>query len=206
MVFFWLYTLTLRKKIIYSERFKEELKKNSSFLIAFYHQDIFSTLYFVRVFKVLNMASAGRDGQIITQFLEFFGSSTVRGSARNNSVQALKAFIRELKNNNYCASIAVDGPKGPAFKPKPGILEISRISKKAVFSVGVAYSSSWVLKKTWDQSRLPKPFSKVVYYFDLAHETLSKEENPRDTKLLERFENTLLRNNKKALGILEQKV
>jgi len=197
--------LTIRKKIVYSDRFKEELEKNTSLLIAFLHRDIFSTLYFVRVFKILNMASSGRDGQIITQFLEFFGSRTVRGSARNNSIQALKAFIRELKKENYCASIAVDGPKGPALKPKPGILEISRITKKPVFSVGVSYSSYWTLKKTWDKSRLPKPFSKVVFYFDLANEALIKDQNPRDPELLESLENAITQNNKKALGILEQK-
>jgi len=151
------------------------------------------------------MASAGKDGQIITQFLNFFGSKTVRGSARNNSVQALKAFIRELKLDNYCASIAIDGPKGPAFKPKPGILEISRLTKKSVFSVGISYSSAWTFKKTWDKSRLPKPFSKVIYYFDLAHSPLTREQNPRDSKLLEGFENALKENSKKALGILEQK-
>jgi lysophospholipid acyltransferase (LPLAT)-like uncharacterized protein len=203
VVFFWIYFLTLRKKIIYSESFKKELDKKTSFLVAFYHRDIFSVLYFVRIFKVLNMASAGRDGQIITQFLEFFGSRTVRGSARNNSVQALKAFIRELKNDVFCASIAVDGPKGPQLVPKPGILEISRIVQKPVFSVGVSYSSFWVLKKTWDQSRIPKPFSRIVFYFDTAHETLSKDENPRDPKLLESLENALSTNYKKALGILE---
>ena len=151
------------------------------------------------------MASAGRDGQIITQFLEFFGSRTVRGSARNNSVQALKAFIRELNSDVLCASIAIDGPKGPPLKPKPGILEISRISKKPVFSVGVSYTSYWTLKKTWDQSRLPKPFSKVIFYFDIASEPLTREQNPRDPQLLESLENALLENHKKALGILEQK-
>lgn len=151
------------------------------------------------------MASAGRDGQIITQFLEVFGSKTVRGSARNNSVQALKAFIRELNSDVLCASIAIDGPKGPPLKPKPGILEISRVSKKPVFSASVAYSSFWTLKKTWDKSRIPKPFSKVVFYLDLAKDTLSREQNPKDPQLLESLENALLENNKKALGILEQK-
>ena len=205
MVFFWLYFLTIRKKIIYSDRFKKELETKTSILIAFLHRDIFSTLYFVRVFKILNMASSGRDGQIITQFLEFFGSRTVRGSARNNSVQALKAFIRELKKENFCASIAVDGPKGPALKPKPGILEISRLTKKPVFSVGVSSSSNWTLKKTWDQSKLPRPFSKVVFYFDLTNEAITKDQNPRDPQLLESLENAITKNHKKALGILEQK-
>ena len=204
MIAFLFYFSILRKKTVYSKKFQEELDKKTSFLSAIYHRDIFSTLYFIRIFKVLSMVSSGRDGQIVTQFLEFFGSRTVRGSARNNSVQALKGFLREFKKDKFQANIAIDGSKGPPLKPKPGILEISRFTKKPIFSVGVAYSSCWTLKKTWDQTRIPKPFSKVIFYFDIAHETVSKEQNPRDPKLLDGFENALMANYKKALVILEQ--
>ncbi len=151
------------------------------------------------------MTSASKEGQLVTQFFNFFGSQTVRGSSRNNSVSALKSFIRRLNEDVYCASIAVDGPKGPALKSKPGILEISRITKKNVYSIGTSCSSFWTLKKTWDQTRVPKPFSKVVYHVDLVQQGLTRDQDPRDPEVLETFEAALTKNYKKALGILDQK-
>ena len=203
-LFFRIYFLTLRKKIVYSPELNEEIKKGNSVLVGLWHHDVIALLYFITFQKSVNMTSVGKDGQLIAQFSEYFGSEAVRGSTSNNSIQALKGFLRALRQENIWATIAVDGPRGPRLKAKPGLLEASRITGKPIFSAAVAYSSTWVLEKTWDQTLLPKPFSKVTYYVGPAFEPVKRSENTKDPELLLSFEKGMSRNHEKALSLLEQ--
>lgn len=203
-LFFRIYFFTIRKKIVYSQELKDEIKKGSSVLVGLWHQDIIALLYFITFQKSVNMTSVGKDGQLIAQFSEYFGSEAVRGSTRNNSIQALKGFLRALRKENIWATIAVDGPKGPKLKAKPGLLEASRITGKPIFSTGVAYTSTWILKKTWDQTIVPKPFSKVYYYVGPAFKAVQRNQDTKDPKLLLSFEKGMSRNQEKALSLLQQ--
>lgn len=203
-LFFRIYFLTIRKKIIYSQELKDKMSEGSSILVGLWHQDVIALLHFVTFQKSVNMTSVGKDGQLIAQFSEYFGSEAVRGSTSNNSIQALKGFLRALRKEKVWATIAVDGPRGPKLKAKPGLLEASRITGKPIFSAGVAYSSTWTLKKTWDQTILPKPFSKVVYYIGPALKPVRRDQNTKDPELLLSFEKSMSRNQEKALSLLKQ--
>ena len=59
----------------------------------------------------------------------------------------------------------VDGPKGPIFQVKHGMIYISQKSGVPIVPMGVAYSKKWIFNKTWDKFQLPKPFSRGVVIF-----------------------------------------
>lgn len=208
-LFIWLitfiykiYLCTLRKKVVFSNEFEDYLKTKRPVLLAFFHQDVNTMLYISWKYKTMTMVSDSKDGQLVAQVVEALGSVTARGSSRNNPIKALKSFLRIMKKGEYWGSIAVDGPKGPSRKAKSGIIESARMLNCPVFSITLAYSSYWTLDKSWDQTRIAKPFSKAVYRIGPGLSTVSKEQDPKDTALLESLEKSMSRNHEKALGYL----
>ncbi len=197
-----IYLFTLRKKVVFSDDFKKHLETGDPVLLSFWHEDVNTLLYITWKYSTLSIISDSKDGQLVAQVMEQLGSKAARGSSRTNPVKALKSFIRLMKTGKYWASVAVDGPKGPKRKAKSGILESARIFSCPVFSVSVAYSSTWVLKKSWDQTRIAKPFSKVVFNFSLAHQKMNKDMDPKSPELLASLDEAMSRNQKTTLGYL----
>lgn len=86
----------------------------------------------------------------------------VRGSSGKDSVKSLVQIIKLIKKEGYSLGTPLDGPKGPVYEVKPGMVYVAQKSGKQLVLVGGAYSKKWVFSKTWDKFQLPKPFSKVV--------------------------------------------
>lgn len=164
-MFFRLSFLTWRKKIIYHPDFKKAIEEGHLISIALWHQDIFASLYLIKKLKIVTMASDSKDGELIARIIQHFGGTIVRGSSRRGAIKGLLAMLKVAKSTRLWTVITVDGPIGPRNKVKPGILEVSRIGGSFVTPLGIYASNKWILTKTWDQTELPKFFSKVVYYF-----------------------------------------
>ena len=197
-----LYLCTLRKKIVFSDEFETYLKTGRPVLLAFFHQDVNTMLYVSWKHKTMTMVSDSKDGQLVAQVVEALGSVTARGSSRNNPIKALKSFLRIMRKGEHWGSIAVDGPKGPSQKAKSGIVESARLLECPVFSISLAYSGYWTLKKSWDQTRIAKPFSKAIFRIGPGLKTITKDQNPKDPALLESLEKSMSRNHTEALGYL----
>lgn len=200
--FYKILALTWRKKIVFSPEFESRMQSNKPVALSYYHQDVNALVYIAWKYNTATIASDSKDGQLIAQVLENFGAKVARGSSRTNPIKALKGFIRLVRDKKVWAAIAVDGPKGPPQKIKPGITQTAKLLKSPIFTLRVACTSKWNFEKSWDQSYLPKPFSKVVYYFGPGVPELSKESDPKDPKLLESLEKAMSRNKKTALGYL----
>lgn len=86
-----------------------------------------------------------------------------------------------MKKDEYNSSMAVDGPKGPIYKVKPGVFELSKLTKAVIVPVGVASHPHLSFEKSWNKARLPKPFAKIHVFFsrplDLDMEDLKSKKN-----------------------------
>lgn len=163
--FFRISFFTWRKKVIFHPDFQKIIDEDELISVAFWHQDIFASLYLIKKFKIVSMASDSKDGELITRMIEHFGGQVVRGSSRRGAIKALKAMLTLAKTTRLWTVISVDGPIGPRNKAKSGIIEVSRIGGSYIVPLGIYASKKWVLTKTWDQTEIPKFFSRVVYYF-----------------------------------------
>ena len=85
------------------------------------------------------LISRHRDGELIARVVAFFGIGTVRGSYRKGSVSSLREILHDLKDNIDIA-ITPDGPKGPRFEVKKGIVELARLSRKSLLPVSYGAS------------------------------------------------------------------
>ena len=92
--------------------------------------------------------------------LELLGYQVFRGSSSRGGARGLIGLIRAVKEGSQ-ASLAVDGPKGPIFEVKPGIVQLAIKTGQPIVPVGTRAEHAWFVPKAWNRSYLPKPFSRI---------------------------------------------
>ena len=150
--------LTLKIEIIG----KENMSGEKPYVLALWHNKVVATvlaLGFIK--KRAGLASPSADGELISVPLEKLGYKMIRGSSGKDSVKGLVQLIKAVKEG-YTIGTPLDGPKGPKFEAKQGMIYVAQKSGRPMVFMGAAYSKKWVLSKTWDRCQIPKPFSKVI--------------------------------------------
>lgn len=108
------------------------------------------------------MISRSYDGDLIAYATERLGFKTVRGSKTRGGATATLELVDRLKNGE-CGAITIDGPMGPRYIVKKGIIEIARMTGVPI--VPMAFycgKSGWIEVNTWDKFRYPIPFKKSL--------------------------------------------
>ncbi len=109
------------------------------------------------------LISRSIDGEIIARIGEKWGFKTVRGSkGKKGSVEATIKLIDKLKKGESIAMM-LDGPSGPAFTAKDGVIKIAKMSQIPIIPV-YWYSSDITFLKmpSWDGLRCPLGFSRMI--------------------------------------------
>lgn len=113
--------------------------------------------------KVVVMASASHDGDMVARAMAVFGMGAVRGSSSRRGVAAWVGLKRALAaGTDVC--LTPDGPRGPRYVFQPGAVKLAQSSGAPLVPVHVRFSSVWHLR-TWDRFAIPKPFSRVTVTF-----------------------------------------
>ncbi len=74
--------------------------------------------------------------------------------------------IKDLKSGQISyLFLAIDGPDGPAFIPKPGVAYLAQRAEAFIIPVTFASPQAIQIKSRWDQMAIPVPFSDVHIYF-----------------------------------------
>ena len=174
---------TWRIHIVESPGLKKFLAEMRPVVFAHWHGDELALIHLVRRYGLSTMTSTSRDGSIIDFAIRKLGGSTARGSSTRGGVGALKGLIRLVKNGSN-ASIAVDGPRGPIYTPKPGVFHLSRICRAPIVPTGVAASPIHVFRKSWNKAFLPLPFAKVVVVLSEPLPPQEERENSNSAAIL----------------------
>jgi lysophospholipid acyltransferase (LPLAT)-like uncharacterized protein len=189
--FLVLLRLTFRIEHINRQPIDERWKRGENFIFCFWHGRLLLMPYADGRKRGKVLISRHRDGEFIARVVSYFGLGSIRGSHRKGSVSSLREIITDLRNG-FDVAITPDGPKGPRYKVKTGIVELAKLTGKAI--VPITYSA--VKKKafhSWDNFVFPYPFSKILF---LWGNPISVERNAGtdalETKRLE-LENTLVK-------------
>jgi len=135
-----------------------------SFLIGIFHENVITGLLSHENHQICNMVSQSKDGEIVDFIVRKYGLTTVRGSSSRGGKAVREAMIEQVQAG-VIGAIAVDGPRGPRRVLKNGIVDIARKTGAPIVPVTSYGQNNWILKKTWDQTRIPKPFSKIIIYY-----------------------------------------
>lgn len=144
------------------------LKGRGSYLLATWHQNLFGGILAQTGTPHVVIVSRSRDGNPVAFMCEKLGHRAARGSSRRGTVdkggkQAKDEMIEVLKTG-VPGAVTIDGPKGPAHEVKPGIVEMARLAQVQIVPYAPIAERYWRFN-SWDQFRLPKPFSRILVYY-----------------------------------------
>ncbi|MGE3973132.1 MAG: lysophospholipid acyltransferase family protein [Bdellovibrionales bacterium] len=188
-VVYFLWTRSWRVTVVESEGLKKLLREKRSAVYAFWHGDELAVIPLSRFYKVATMTSTSRDGELLDRVVRWLGVKTSRGSSTRGGVTALKGLLRHSQNG-YNPCVAVDGPKGPYHKAKPGVFQISKVLEAPIVPLAIAASHKHIFEKSWNKAQLPFPFSKVAVVWGEPLPMVTSED-PRDPELATRLESAL---------------
>lgn len=178
-----LLSATWRLNCVEPEKLRVAKQNGTPLIFAHWHGHEMCIVPLIPHYRIATMTSTSKDGQLMDFVIHRFGGNTSRGSSTRGGVGALKGLVRLLTKENYRASMAVDGPKGPPHQVKPGIFELSRIANAHIVPMGVACADAWVFRNSWNQAILPKPFARVLVLFGEPWPTMQRGENVKDPQL-----------------------
>lgn len=182
--------LTWRIKLVEPPEMQSALKSKTPFILAHWHGDELALIHLFARYRLATMVSTSKDGEMMNLLIKLFGGVTSRGSSTRGGVSALKGLIR-LMRAGHNTSMAVDGPKGPIYKVKPGVFELSKLTHAPIYWSGVYVDKKFEAKKSWNKAILPKPFAKVYIEWYGPMKMVSSEEDPKSTELSTTLENYL---------------
>jgi lysophospholipid acyltransferase (LPLAT)-like uncharacterized protein len=111
--------------------------------------------------KLGALVSASRDGGLLAKTLEHFQVQPVRGSSSRRGPQALREAV-SLVQAGYCVAITPDGPRGPKYQVKPGIVALAQLSGRPIVATGAVLDRRFTLR-SWDAFQVPLPFSRARF-------------------------------------------
>ncbi len=175
--------LTCKKEFVNLHKLLEAAQNKKALLVVFWHNRLMM-IPFLTIkprnlnpqYRFMTLASRHGDGRIVGRVMEKFGLISILGSTKSPKhsaskhpergipVSSLKQIFRGLKDG-YSLGLTPDGPRGPNQKINGDILEIARVSGAAILSASYSCSRFKTLK-TWDQFKIPLPFSKLCFYLD----------------------------------------
>ncbi|MTI59129.1 MAG: DUF374 domain-containing protein [Firmicutes bacterium] len=133
---------------------------DQSILFAFWHGKLWLPAYFFRDSDYLVLSSLSRDGEYMTRILKRYHYRVIRGSSSRGGSRALLKLIKEIKKG-YSGFITPDGPTGPIYKVKPGIVYLQEKGGAVIIPIGVAVR--WkITVNSWDRLALPLPGTRAV--------------------------------------------
>lgn len=149
---------------IYKINFEKVKLLNKNVIYAFFHGEQFLLIFTHRNKNITIMTSYSYDGELQTRILKKFGYDIVRGSAKKKgATSGTLTIIDKLYNGQDCA-FAVDGPHGPAFKVKPGVIYLAYKTGLPIIPVRVVVKRK-IQFNNWDKYILPLPFTKAYIIY-----------------------------------------
>jgi lysophospholipid acyltransferase (LPLAT)-like uncharacterized protein len=114
-------------------------------------------------FRLAALVSASRDGALMTKVLERFNVEPARGSSSRRGREALLELALWTERG-YDIAFAPDGPRGPKYEMKPGIVVLAQMTGRAIVPASYHLNRKITLK-SWDRLQIPLPFSTCVFSY-----------------------------------------
>jgi len=157
---------TNRKKVYNLENLQKakDLSEHDNYAIASWHQDLNTVMYSCEK-PLTTMGSRSKDGELAVRAGRSVGVNAVRGSSSKGGAEAMKEMIDLINDEHIRIGLTVDGPRGPARKPKRGIFAIAHTCNIPVLPYISIPSRRKTLVRSWDQTRVPLPFGTIHHSY-----------------------------------------
>lgn len=154
-------------------------------LLAIWHQNLFAGILAQTGRRHVVIVSRSGDGNPVTHLCESLGHTVARGSSRSKGRdkggQAAKLAMIEALRSGLPGAVTVDGPRGPIYQVKPGIIDMARQTGLPIIPYLPMPRQYWSFS-SWDRFRLPYPFTRIDVHYG---EPIFVPESATDVQLAE---------------------
>jgi lysophospholipid acyltransferase (LPLAT)-like uncharacterized protein len=196
---FW-FLFIRTKEIILPESTAQLINNGGGYIFAIWHSNMASLVtYFSYVLlkkkknQVSPLASHSKDGEFISMTVARFGFKTIRGSSSKGGAAGALGLLRATKSG-VVPLFTVDGPKGPLYEVKPGVIEVASLSGLPIVIIMTSFDRYYEFSKAWDKHRFPKFFARrTIVYSEpiIIPKKMTKEDLLLETKKLQDKMNSL---------------
>lgn len=139
------------------------LNSGQPVIYALWHGRMYCLFKAVPLESVAILVSPSNDGEFITRLARTIGfRNFVRGSHKRGGTQAILGLRKALLEDNHAIAFTVDGPRGPRYKVKPGIIRLASQTGVPIIPLGSASQHILPgLRSTWDHYHAPPPFTRM---------------------------------------------
>lgn len=152
--------LTYKTRWVGLENLERLKAENRNWIYATWHDNILMDALFLRNQGLISLVSASTDGRLAARVLELMGNQSIAGSTSRDGTKALLTMIKQIRAGQNGA-ITPDGPRGPRYRLQEGIIYIGQKTGAPLVPIHIEGDRQWILEKSWDKHKLPKPFSTV---------------------------------------------
>lgn len=104
--------------------------------------------------------SKSRDGEFLAVLAHTYSTGRALRVPYNTRHKALGTMISRLKLGKEVMIMTPDGPRGPRYSVKPGVVLAAKKSSAKIIALTWSSSHFWQIS-SWDKLILPKPFSTI---------------------------------------------
>lgn len=152
---------TCRVSIINEPVLKEYASNDTPVVVGTWHRAALYLLYFFGRFRPMIMISRSKDGEILSQYASGFGVIPARGSSSRGGREALEQMRHHLSSGGKACATVLDGPRGPAYVAKKGMIVLSKLTGSPFLPVIWSANRTLTLRNSWDKMILPLPWARV---------------------------------------------
>ncbi len=161
------FTCRLNRITVTNGRVLDDNVDHGKVIFAFWHSRLwFCTWFYIRrkrKKKLVVLVSKSRDGDYGAALVRRIRQKSVRGSTRHGGSGAIRQLASmSIAGDNL--AITPDGPRGPAFRVREGVIKLAQLTGSAILPV--SYDATRVRQlKSWDGFVLVKPFGRIHIAF-----------------------------------------
>ncbi len=155
---------TCKIKIQGLERFKGHAAQGRCILLIWHNRIALTCEFFKHFAPEISYAaflSKSRDGEPIARIIQSYPNASSIRVAHDTRHTALHAVIARLKSTSELMIITPDGPRGPRYKVKEGVVLAAKAAAAQIIPYTWEANRYWEFK-TWDGFRIPRPFTKIT--------------------------------------------
>ncbi len=173
---------TSRKSFINHEIREKFAEQKIPIIYAFWHNRLLYLSYLYRKKFAGVIVSQHKDGDYIAEVMKKCKLTAIRGSSTRRGLEALVEIISYIKKG-FDIAFTPDGPKGPKYKIKEGVLLAAL--KTGFPIVPICWNAKRkIIFSSWDNFILPLPFNRfIVAYGKPIYVKSKKDMNKKKREL-----------------------
>lgn len=143
-------------------------QNKNAYILGIWHQNLLPGILNQTLNRYACIVSRSKDAAPVVYTLKKMNHFVRRGSSkkgnRDKGGKQAKEQLIDILKLGIPAAVTIDGPKGPAFEVKPGIIDMAKKSGTPIVPYTVIGDRYWSFN-SWDKFRLPKPFAKIIVHY-----------------------------------------